>query len=87
MSTVTVRSAAPWTIWQSGSAPFSALDQALEELASFDVRQCRLVELKFFAGLSIEEMSEALGISTATVEREWVIARAWLYQRLAGSGT
>jgi RNA polymerase sigma factor (TIGR02999 family) len=63
-----------------------ALDRALEELATFDVQQCRLVEMKFFAGLSIEEMAEALGISTATVEREWVIARAWLYQRLGGPG-
>ncbi len=60
------------------------LDRALEELAIFDPQQCRLVELKFFAGLSIEEMAEALSISTATVEREWVVARAWLYQRLAG---
>lgn len=63
-----------------------ALDRALEELATFDAQQCRLVELKFFAGLSIEEMAETLGISTATVEREWLVARAWLYQRLAGSG-
>jgi len=61
-----------------------ALDRALEELASFDPQQCRLVELKFFAGLTIDEMAEALGISPATVEREWVIARAWLYQRLTG---
>jgi RNA polymerase sigma factor (TIGR02999 family) len=60
------------------------LDRALDELATFDPQQCRLVELKFFAGLSIEEMAETLGISTATVEREWVVARAWLYQRLAG---
>jgi RNA polymerase sigma-70 factor, ECF subfamily len=64
-----------------------ALDRALEELASFDAQQCRVVELKFFAGLTIEEMAEALGISTATVEREWVIARAWLYQRLAAPMT
>jgi RNA polymerase sigma factor (TIGR02999 family) len=62
-----------------------ALDRALEELATFDPQQCRLVELKFFAGLSIDEMAETLGISTATVEREWVIARAWLYHRLAAS--
>jgi RNA polymerase sigma factor (TIGR02999 family) len=60
-----------------------ALDCALEELATFDAQQCRIVELKFFAGLTIEETAEALGISTATVEREWVIAKAWLYQRLA----
>ena len=60
-----------------------ALDRALEDLASFDPQQCQLVELKFFAGFTITEMAEALGISAATVEREWVIARAWLYQRLA----
>ena len=60
-----------------------ALDRALEELASFDPQQCQVVELKFFAGLTIEETAQALAISTATVEREWVIARAWLYQRLA----
>jgi RNA polymerase sigma factor (TIGR02999 family) len=58
------------------------LDRALEELATFDPQQCRIVELKFFAGLSIDEMAEALGISAATVEREWVIARAWLLHRL-----
>jgi pimeloyl-ACP methyl ester carboxylesterase len=60
-----------------------ALDRALEELASFDAQQCRVVELKFFAGLTIEETAAALDVSAATVEREWVIARAWLYQRLA----
>jgi RNA polymerase sigma-70 factor, ECF subfamily len=64
-----------------------ALDRALQELATFDAQQCRIVELKFFAGLTIEETAEALGISTATVEREWVIARAWLYQRLAAPMT
>ena len=68
----------------AGDTDILALDRALEELAAFDPQQCRIVELKFFAGLSIGEMAEALGISTATVEREWVIARAWLYQRLAG---
>ena len=71
----------------AADADILALDRALEELASFDPQQCRLVELKFFAGLSIEEMAETLGISTATVEREWVFARAWLYQRLADSKT
>lgn len=60
-----------------------ALDRALEELASFDPQQSQVVELKFFAGLTIAETARALGISAATVEREWVIARAWLYQRLA----
>ena len=60
-----------------------ALDRALEELATFDAQQCRVVEMKFFAGLTIDETAEALGISAATVERAWVIARAWLYHRLA----
>jgi RNA polymerase sigma factor (TIGR02999 family) len=63
-----------------------ALDQALEELGSFDPQQCQVVELRFFAGLTIEETADALGISTATVEREWVIAKAWLYQRLTAPG-
>jgi RNA polymerase sigma factor (TIGR02999 family) len=60
-----------------------ALDQALAELASFDAQQCRIVELRFFAGLTIEEAAQALGISTATVERDWAVAKAWLYGRLS----
>jgi RNA polymerase sigma factor (TIGR02999 family) len=62
-----------------------ALDMALDELAAFDPQQCRVVELKFFAGLTIDEIADALDISTATVEREWVIAKAWLYHRLSGA--
>jgi RNA polymerase sigma factor (TIGR02999 family) len=62
-----------------------ALNEALDELASFDADQCRIVELRFFGGLTIEETAQALEISTATVEREWVIAKAWLYQRLAAA--
>ena len=62
-----------------------ALDIALDELATFDPQQCRVVELKFFAGLTIDEIADALDISTATVEREWVIAKAWLYHRLSGA--
>jgi RNA polymerase sigma factor (TIGR02999 family) len=61
-----------------------ALDEALGELASFDAQQGCVVEMRFFAGLTIEEAAQALGISTATVEREWVMAKAWLYQRLSG---
>lgn len=60
-----------------------ALDQALDEMAEFDARQRDLVELKFFAGLTIDEAATALGISSATVEREWALAKAWLYQRLS----
>jgi RNA polymerase sigma factor (TIGR02999 family) len=58
------------------------LDTALNELASFDVRKSQVAELKFFGGLSLEETGQALGISVATVEREWQAARAWLYSRL-----
>lgn len=60
-----------------------ALDQALEALSAIDAQQCRVVELRFFAGLNIAEAAEALEISTATVEREWALARAWLFRRLS----
>ncbi|WP_433975528.1 sigma-70 family RNA polymerase sigma factor [Tunturiibacter lichenicola] len=60
------------------------LDDALERLAKLDERQCRIVELRFFAGLSLEETSVALGISEATVSREWTTARLWLRHEIAG---
>jgi len=60
------------------------LDRALAELAAFDVRKSQVAELRFFAGLSLAEAGEVLGISVASVEREWQAARAWLYQRLSG---
>ena len=60
-----------------------ALDQALAALASVDARQCHVVELRYFAGLNINEAAEALGISPATVEREWALAKAWLFRRLS----
>jgi len=60
-----------------------ALDQALEALSSRDARQCRVVELRFFAGLSIDETAQAIGVSAATVEREWTMAKAWLHRRLS----
>jgi len=56
-----------------------ALDQALERLASFDEQQTRIVEMRFFGGLSIEETAEAMGISRATVKRDWALAKAWLF--------
>lgn len=59
-----------------------AVDRALDELAALDERQGRLVELRFFAGLSSEEAARALGISLATASREWAHAKAWLFQRL-----
>jgi RNA polymerase sigma factor (TIGR02999 family) len=61
-----------------------ALDRALDELAASDERGSRIVELRYFGGLSIEETAEALGVSTATVEREWRTARARLYRALQG---
>jgi RNA polymerase sigma factor (TIGR02999 family) len=60
-----------------------ALNEALDELSSFDPRLCKVVEFKFFAGLNIDETAEALGVSTATVERDWTVAKAWLHQRLS----
>ncbi len=58
------------------------LDRALEKLAGFDPRKARIAELRFFGGLSIEETGEAMGISVATVERDWQTARAWLFAQL-----
>jgi RNA polymerase sigma factor (TIGR02999 family) len=60
-----------------------ALDDALEGLAKLDPQQSRIVELRFFTGLSIEETAEVLGISKATVNRDWVTARAWLNRELS----
>jgi RNA polymerase sigma factor (TIGR02999 family) len=62
-----------------------ALDEALTELTALDPRLCRVVELKFFAGLTIDETALALNVSTATVERDWTVAKAWLHQRLSPS--
>ena len=59
-----------------------ALDEALERLAAIDPQQCRVVELRFFAGLSVEETAEALSISPATVKRDWATAKLWLYREL-----
>jgi RNA polymerase sigma factor (TIGR02999 family) len=59
-----------------------ALDMALDDLAAFDPRQRDIVDLKFFGGLTIDEIGAALGISTATVEREWAVAKAWLFRRM-----
>ena len=59
-----------------------ALDEALNRLAALSPQQSKIVELRFFGGLTIPEAAEALGISHATVEREWSAARAWLYSEL-----
>ena len=62
-----------------------ALDEALERLALADPRKARVVELRFFGGLSLEETAEALGISMRTVQNDWTFARAWLYRALTNS--
>ena len=59
-----------------------ALDDALNDLSKIDPQQCRVVELRFFAGLSIEDTAEALGLSASTVKRDWNTARVWLYREL-----
>jgi RNA polymerase sigma-70 factor (ECF subfamily) len=59
-----------------------ALDEAMTQLASFDERQARIVELKYFGGMTLDETADFLGISRATVRRDWQIARAWLRQKL-----
>ena len=63
-------------------ADLLALDEALKTLATLDERKARIVELRFFGGLSVEETAEVLGISDATVMREWKKAKAWLYQTI-----
>lgn len=63
-----------------------ALDEALDVLSSLDPQQARVIELRFFGGLTLQEIAEALDISTATVTRDWVTAKAWLYDRLNGAG-
>ena len=64
-----------------------ALDDALNQLAALDPQQSRLVELRFFGGLSIEEASVVLGVSPATVKREWATARAWLQREMRNEET
>jgi RNA polymerase sigma factor (TIGR02999 family) len=61
-----------------------ALDEALERLARIDEQQSRIVELRFFSGLTVEETAEVLGISPATVKRDWSMAKAWLHREISG---
>jgi RNA polymerase sigma factor (TIGR02999 family) len=62
-----------------------AVDESLDRLAKLDPRQARIVELRFFGGLSVEEVAEVVGISSKTVKRDWSLAKAWLYQELVAS--
>jgi RNA polymerase sigma factor (TIGR02999 family) len=65
------------------AADLIALDEALKALAEFDAQKARIVELRFFGGLSIEETAAVLGLGTATITRQWRLAKAWLYHELS----
>jgi RNA polymerase sigma factor (sigma-70 family) len=56
------------------------LDESLKRLSELDPRKSRIIELKFFGGLTTEEIAEVMSLSHATIEREWTLARAWLYR-------
>jgi RNA polymerase sigma-70 factor, ECF subfamily len=71
--------------YDSQEVDVSAVDQALQSLEAQDERQARIVELRFFAGVTLEEIAQVLGVSLATVKREWTIAKIWLRRELSGS--
>jgi RNA polymerase sigma factor (TIGR02999 family) len=73
-------------IGQPQSADLVALDEALRALEKLNARQARVVELRFFGGLSHEETAEALNVSVGTVKRDWSLAEAWLYRELSKGG-
>ncbi len=68
----------------SNTADVFLLDTALRKLEAFDATQGRIVELRFFGGLTIEETADLLGLSPMTIKRDWAVAKAWLYRELAG---
>ena len=65
---------------------FDDLDRALSDLAARSERQARVVELRYFGGLTLDEVGEVLGVSPMTVKRDWTMARAWLFRELSGAG-
>jgi RNA polymerase sigma-70 factor, ECF subfamily len=79
---VTLDNAAPIAA-DANSDEILAVHDALDRLAQFDARQAQLVEMRYFAGFTIEETADLLGISTATASRDWAVARAWLQRELA----
>jgi RNA polymerase sigma-70 factor (ECF subfamily) len=68
-------------------ADLLAVDEAIDKLALTDARQAKIVELRFFGGLTVEEVAEVLGVSKRTIENEWKIIRAWLRRELGGEAT
>lgn len=70
---------------EEGTPDLIALDEAMKKLALIDERQAKVVELRYFGGLNIEETAEALGTSPATVKRDWTLAKAWLFRELGNS--
>ncbi|HTP69157.1 MAG TPA: sigma-70 family RNA polymerase sigma factor [Dongiaceae bacterium] len=83
---ITLDESFPLVAAQQNEVDVIVLDQALQDLTALDAQQGRIVELRFFGGLTIEDTSEVLGISPATVKREWVTARAWLFRAMTGQG-
>ena len=71
--------------YESQQIDVTHVDEALRKLESFDPRQSQIVELRFFGGLTIPEISSAMGISVATVHREWALAKVWLHRELSRS--
>jgi RNA polymerase sigma factor (TIGR02999 family) len=69
----------------NGRENMMALDQAITRLEAMDAQQARIVELRYFGGLSIEETAEVIGVSPATVKNKWNLARSWLHRELTGS--
>ena len=74
--------AVPTNAWEEHADQLAALDDALQRLAQVSERQSRIVECRFFGGMSIEETAAALDLSPATVKRDWTMARAWLYREM-----
>jgi RNA polymerase sigma-70 factor (ECF subfamily) len=68
----------------AGPRDLVALDEAMNALARVDARKSKVVEMRFFGGLSVEETAEVLKVSTVTVKRDWSSAKLWLYRELAG---
>jgi RNA polymerase sigma-70 factor, ECF subfamily len=62
-----------------------ALDRALDRLGALDARQARIVELRYFSGMTVDEVAEVMDISQGTVKRDWTVARAWLFAELSGA--